>query len=81
MNISKYKLVGVDSENNRILVNNTEMAGAPMELNMAFVMGSGRLSRFFSIEDRIILNRLYDGEIDVVDAPHKAIVSTKVKLI
>lgn len=72
MNMSKYQLVGFDLTTNRIKVENNACPGEAMELDLDFIIRSGRLSRFFSIEDRIILNRIYDGEVEIVDAPHQA---------
>jgi hypothetical protein len=74
MKMSKYKLTGFDATNNRIKVENNTCPGESMELDLAFIMRSGRVSRFFSIEDRIILNRIFDGEVEIVDAPHQAFV-------
>ncbi|WP_250656236.1 hypothetical protein [Alkalimarinus coralli] len=46
-----YTLLGVSLESNTITVKNNIVAGAPLQLDCAFVLRSGRAEKMFSPED------------------------------
>lgn len=46
-----YTLLGVSLESNTITVKNNIVTGAPLQLDCAFVLRSGRAEKMFSPED------------------------------
>jgi len=53
-----YTLQGVSPENNVLTVKNNVAAGPLLQLDLAFVMRSGRVEKMFSPEDIKILTKL-----------------------